>query len=525
MTGKQLLSAADISDAELQVVRTAWVGGVGSQGEPLTAAAEAAALLIGEGALAVIAGAPGFGKRTTGIRALREAAKAVGTVSDGLPSLVEISPDWSDPAVPDVSVLPDEPGTGYLLDVAAEIGSWKDPRKFAVGLVSYAEDLRHNGSFLVVVADKSGWPEDESGALARAVIRAAVEPSTHQVAISHLRQVHRLPDRIHWVTPGPRDVSSSRGNLADLLTESSSPADTDRLAGILAKVEASPKGQEAARASFQKWRPQVADVFDRTQHKADDRALPIASVSLGGEEALTIQGAARDLLGEEPEKDVRTILTGPDLTTRLKGVGAQVNGRRATLDHKPGYARSVLLHLWRQRVDIHTPLLTWLNELTAPKGPSATRLAPISDLLVDLAIAENDIRVIDKVRAWIDNGNSADEHLELIARVLATAAEADGLGPAVRSRLLTWSQDPRSLSPGPSPWSVRLPSPTTIRARPWYGCVTSWPAPIATRPSRRPRPPCLRSPPASTSSPGCGRPSLGGPRRAGTWPATGRFSH
>lgn len=439
MSGKPLLTASAVSEADLDVVRAAWVG-ISSQNEPLTAATEAAALLVGEGALAVTAGAPGFGRRTTAIRALWEAAQTVGTAVDGPPSLMEISPDWSDPLVPDVSVLPDEPGTGYLLDVTAEISSWKDPRKVAFELVSHAETLGRRGSFLVLVSDERGWPEDESGTLARPVVRATVRPSAHQVTISHLQNVHDLPDRIPCVYPERGNVTP-RGELADLLTKSSTPADAVRLAGILTKVEFSPKGLEAARASFQEWRTQVDDVFARTERNADNRALLIASVFLSGEEALTIQDAARDLLDEEPEQNVRTILSGPDLTTRFKDVGAEMDGRRATLDHKPGYARSVLLHLWRQRADIHTHLLAWINGLTAPKQAGAGRLAPISDLLVDLAIAENDIRVIDKIRAWLDNSTSADERLELIARVLATAAEADRLGPTVRSRLLVWAQD------------------------------------------------------------------------------------
>ncbi|MFJ4870527.1 hypothetical protein [Streptomyces sp. NPDC088757] len=444
LTDKQLLTVADISEAELRVVRTAWVG-ISSHGEALTAATEAAALLAGDGGLAVIAGAPGLGKRTTGIKALWEAAQVIGGASDGLPSLVEISPDWSDPALPDVSVLPDESGTGYLLDVAAEVGTWKDARKFADALVSHAEKLRRNGSFLVLVADEWGWPQDESGTLAQVVVRTTVRPAAHQVTISHLRHVYRLPDRVHWVDPQPQN-GGGRGELSDLLAMTSRPADAGRLAGILATVEASPKGREAARASFQEWRTQVTDVFDRTQSNADDRALLIAMVFLSGEEGLTIQDAARDLLGEEAEKDVRTILTGPDLTTRLSGVGAQVTGRRATLGHRPGYARSVLLHLWQQRADIHMPLLSWLNELTSPKRAGAARLAPISDLLVDLAIAENDIRVIEEIHKWIDKNDGADENLELIARILAAAAEADGLGPAVRSRLLDWSRENKSVA-------------------------------------------------------------------------------
>ncbi|MET9920477.1 hypothetical protein ABZZ04_25835 [Streptomyces sp. NPDC006435] len=441
MSGKQLLPVAAISAAELDIVRSpVWVG-FDSDGKTVTTAADAAAMLgVAGPGIAVIAGAPGFGKRTAAIRALSEAAQAEPNDEKALPVLKEIRPDWSDPAVPDTSLLPEEPGTGYLLDVASEINAWKDPHKVAVGLVGHAETLRRKGSFLVLVADERTWPESESGALARVVSRAEARPSPHRVAAAHLRHVYQKPDRVHWLDAASGEAGHV-GEAWDLLTDANSPADAVRLADALARVEPSPKGLEAARASFQQWRTQVDDVFETTEDNADDRALLIASVFLSGEDALTIQKAGRRLLGEGPEKNVRKILTGPDLATRLTRVGAQVQGRHAGLDHKPGYARAVLLHLWRQRADIHPHLLTWLNGLTSPGQAGATRLSPISDLLVDLAIAENDIRVIDKIRDWIDNGNNREEHLDLIARVLARSAEVDGLGPTVRSRLLTWAQD------------------------------------------------------------------------------------
>ncbi|MEU9859108.1 hypothetical protein [Streptomyces sp. NPDC047974] len=441
MSGKQLLPVVEISEAELDVVRTAtWVR-VGFRGESVMTATDASVLLGAAGpGLAVIAGAPGFGKRTAGVRALWEAAQAEKSDDGTAPALREIRPDWSDPATPDLRLLPEEPGVGYLLDVASEISAWKDPHKVAVGLVGHAETLRRKGSFLVVVADERGWPEDASGAMGRVVVHAALRPSAHRVAVAHLRHVHQKPDRVHWLDSGA-DGTGRVGEASMLLTENSTPAEAVRLAGKLAGVEASTEGLEAARASFQEWRGQVSDVFARTEDNADDRALLIASVFLSGEEAMAIQEAGRSLLNERPKKDVREILTGPDLATRLADVGAQVEGRHATLDHRPGYARAVLLHLWRQRADIHPHLLDWISRLTAPGQLGAARLVSISDLLVDLAIAENDIRVIDKIRAWLDNGTSRDGHLELIAGIFARTAQADALGPTIRARLLDWAKD------------------------------------------------------------------------------------
>ncbi|MET9296866.1 hypothetical protein [Streptomyces sp. NPDC003077] len=438
MTGKELLPVTPISKAELDVVRTAWVS-IGSQGEPITTVASATALLTGEGpALAVIAGPSGYGKRTAGVKALWDAAQAQQGAEGRLPALLEIVPDWDDPEVPDTSVLPEEPGTGYLLDVAAEIGTWKDPAKVARALVAYTETLRRKGSFMVVVSNDRDWPEGASGTLAQAVARATVRPDAHRVAIAHLEHVHHKSDRVHWLSADSSSAQSG-GGAAHLLTRSSSPGEAVRLAAKLAAEEHSQQGLRNAIAAFQEWRDEIKKVFDATRNNADDRALLIASVFLSGEDALTVQSAARTLLGEVSEQNVRTILTGPDLTGRFESVEARVEERRVTLGHKPGYARAVLLHLWQQRPDIHNPLLEWLSGLTARQQVGARRLGAISDLLVELAMAQNDIRVIDKIRNWIDHDDTS-EHLELIARVLATAAEADALGHTVRARLLKWAQ-------------------------------------------------------------------------------------
>ncbi|MGW1787349.1 hypothetical protein ACWCQQ_51245, partial [Streptomyces sp. NPDC002143] len=383
-------------------------------------------LTAGGPRLAVIAGPPGYGKRAAGIKALWEVSQAEERSGGKALKLQSIAPDWEKPGLPDIGELPDEPGRCYLLDVAAEISSWHKPGLVVQQLVGYAEELKFSGSFLVVIADEHGWPEGVSAAVAGVVARATARPSPHRVARSHLEYVHHLPDRSRWLTTPTEECSA--GEAGHLLTDSSRPDDAARLAAKLASAEDSPDGLKNALSSFREWRTAVKNVFTETEDKPEDRALLISSLFLNGKDALTIQNSARALLGDDPETDVRTILTGPDLTTRLTKMGAEVNGRTVSLDHKSGYARAVLLHLWQQRADIHPHLLQWLDTLTAPKGPGADRLADIGDLLVELAVAENDIRVVKQIHAWIDKGADSTEHRELIARVLTVAAEADTLG-------------------------------------------------------------------------------------------------
>lgn len=442
VTDKEPLPATGIPRSELDVVSQAWVS-ARLDGESVATAADAVDLLSSNGlALAVISGPSGYGKRTAGIRALWEIARSELNERGSELSLTEIQPDWDKPETPDISLMPDEPGTGYLLDVSAEISGWTRPGYVAGALVTHAETLQDVGSCLVIIADEHGWPAELSGTLARPVVRVKSRPSPHLVATAHLEYVHHKPERVRWL-----DASSTAGtDLADgathlLKEDMSTPADASRLATLLAQAEDSASGLAEAKSKFQQWRTDVVDLFGKTEDRPADRALLIAALFLSGDKALSIQQAAQRLLGKPAEVDVEVILSGPDLASRLSDVFAKVTERHATLDHRPGYAQAVLNHLWQQRPDIHPHLLRWLDEITAPGEPGARRLAAISDLLVELAIAENDIKVIEKIRKWIDNGNTTVEHLQLIADVFAKAAEADGLGAKVRARLLDWAQD------------------------------------------------------------------------------------
>ncbi|NML49026.1 hypothetical protein HHL19_01420 [Streptomyces sp. R302] len=129
LTGTPPLPVDDIPEAELDVVRRAWVS-MGLGEGAVTTAADAVSLLASDGpALAVIAGPSGYGKRTAGIRALWEVSQAERTGGGAPLALAEIRPDGDKPEAPDISSLPKQPGTGYLLDAAAEINGWEKPTR------------------------------------------------------------------------------------------------------------------------------------------------------------------------------------------------------------------------------------------------------------------------------------------------------------------------------------------------------------------------------------------------------------
>ncbi|WP_066953402.1 hypothetical protein [Streptomyces lushanensis] len=437
MSGKQPLTVTDIAESELRVVRQAWVVRGTSTTSVPTASDAVDALSAESSGLAVLMGPAGYGKRTAGIRALWQVSRS--RVAAGRPmKLKEIQPDWEDPSLPDMSLLPDAANTGYLLDVAAELSEWTAPGRAAAALVAHAEKLARIGSCLVVVADERSWPRDASLVPVGALVRAKDRPSAYLVARAHLEYLYGKPGRADWIAP--ETEVSPEGPAARLLREGSAPRDGARLASMLAAVDGSPESVKTALSEFQEWSAEVGGVFKSTIDKPEDRALLVSGLFHDGEDVLVIQDGARDLLGEKlVGTTVREILSGPDLSDRLIGVGAEVSGRRASFEYRPGYARAVLLHLWHQRADVHDPLLKWLDGVVSGKS-GLRRLAPISDLLVELAITENDIRVIDKIKKWID-ASSDEGHLLLIANVLTRAAEADELGPAVRVRLLNWAQD------------------------------------------------------------------------------------
>ncbi|MET8767701.1 hypothetical protein [Streptomyces sp. NPDC004658] len=439
MVEKQRLTVADIPQVELDVVSRAWVD-TGHSGGTVMTASDAVSLLTSDGpALAVISGAVGYGKRTAGIRALWQVSRAERDANGERLPLKAISPDWDRQEKPDIGSLPDQPGTAYLLDVGAEINGWEQPAEVAQALVTHGERLRRIGSYLVVIVDEHSWPEGASGTLGRVVVRAKSRPAPHRVAQKHLEFLYGKPERVRWLnTTLKPDGTGMVGQAAHLLSESSAPAAAARLASDLAQAEDSTEGLNTALSAFQQWRTEVNSVFKETG--AADRALLVATLFLSGSEAIAIQDASRRLLGKEPQNDVEAILTGPDLSARLRAVGAEVTGRHATFDHKPGYAQAVLNHLWQQRPDIHRHLLKWLDTITAPGEVGASRLAVISDLLVELAITENDVRIIDQIHTWIGNGNTTAQHEELIAGVFTRAALADALGAKVRTRLLDWAQ-------------------------------------------------------------------------------------
>lgn len=434
-TGKQPLTVIDLSEFELRTASQGWVS-KDADDLPVTAADEAIKVLSVPGsALAVLAGPPEHGKRTASIRVLWRTARSR-LARDGSMELKEIEPDWVDPAEPDCSVLPNAANTGYLLDVEDEMAGWVNPDRVAGALAVHAEKLAKIGSCLVVIADERVWPQ--VAAHTAALVRVKNRPSAQLVARTHLEYVYDLPGRADLVTADRTNLEAA--SAARLLTAESTPADGARLAALLAAADGSPESFETAVSRFQEWSTDVSAVFAATTQMPEDRALLIAAVFLSGEDALTMQEGARALLGDQGQDGVREILTGPDLSDRLKSVKAKVSGRQASFDHRPGYTRAVLLHLWHQRPDIHTPLLRWLDRLVTDRAFGTKRLEKISDLLVELAIAENDIRVVETIKNWIGVSND-DRHLRLIASVLSRTAQADRLGPAVRAKLLDWAQD------------------------------------------------------------------------------------
>ncbi|QHY94192.1 hypothetical protein SSPS47_03485 [Streptomyces sp. S4.7] len=385
--------------------------------------------------LAVVAGPPGYGKRAAGIKALWEVSQAEERSRGKAQKLQSIAPDWEKPGLPDIGELPDEPGRCYLLDVASEISSWRKPGLVAQQLVSHAEELKFSGSFLVVIADEHGWPEGVSGAVAGVVARATARPSPHRVARSHLEYVHHVPDRIRWLTTPTEEGSA--GEAGHLLTDSSRPDDAARLAAQLASAEDSTEGLKNALSAFREWRTAVQNVFTETEDKPEDRALLISSLFLNGKDALTIQNSARALLGDDPETDVRTILTGPDLTTRLTKMGAEVNERTVySAEHRELIARVLTVAAEADTLGVQVRAL-----LLDSAQDESEAVATVVALVCRGEFAEHYPRqALVRLRHILDRPET-DEAVRTAQESLRDIAARDGQLPRVWSTVIKWATE------------------------------------------------------------------------------------
>ncbi|MER6598257.1 hypothetical protein [Streptomyces parvus] len=446
------LSTEPVTKTETDAVRHAWVA-EDSEGKEIATAPTVLAMLGRDERVVVIAGPSGTGKTAAGLRALSELRPALpGTGGQRLRLRLEhVLPDW-DFVEKDKFLLPAEHGRGYLLDVSGESARWEKPDATARRFLGHAETLRRRGSYLVVIAGEHGWPENDPD-LGRNVVRAVTAPPGDRIARRHIEQLHPQVARRGWLREsvpepderGDAEADDDRGRrspLTGLLRADMQPGDAATLAAELSRISESGGTIKDARDLVLRWRERVSTVFRETQDSADDRALLLAAVMLEGLGPAEVLSGARLLLKDQKTRGIRDILTGRDLATRLNAVQAKSDGQRVTFSHLPGYPAAVLRHFWRQLSDVQPNLISWVKQLTGPKGLGCGRIREIADLLAQLAVDEGDLRPLDVAQTWAAAGDAGQDGA---ARLLARVARDPALGQEARTRLRSWAgQEPRA---------------------------------------------------------------------------------
>ncbi|KOT61532.1 hypothetical protein ADK43_12340 [Streptomyces rimosus subsp. rimosus] len=444
------LPTESVTSAEIEAVRRAWVA-EDSEGKEIATTPTVLAMLGRDERVVVIAGPPGTGKTAAGLRALSELRPelpGIGGTRLRL-RLEHVLPDW-DSVEKDKFLLPAEHGRGYLLDVSGESARWEKPDVTARKFLGHAEILRKKGSYLVVIASEYGWPENDP-VLGHNVVRAISAPPGDRIARRHIEQLYPRVARCGWLQESVQEANGRgegsdgqerQASLADLLRADMQPGDAATLALELSRINDSGGTVKDARDLVLRWRERVSTVFRETQDSADDRALLLAAVILEGLSPAEVLNGARLLLKDQKTRDIRDILTGRDLVTRLEAVQAKSDGQRVTFSHLPGYPAAILRHFWRQLSDVQPSLIQWIKHLTAPKGLGAARIPEIADLLAQLAVDERDLRPLDVAQAWATSGDAGQDGA---ARLLARVARDPALGQEARTRLRSWAgQDSRA---------------------------------------------------------------------------------
>ncbi len=470
---RETLPVSRITDSEVRVVSQAWVA-EDLNGAPTTTVSRLRATLSRHG-IAVISGSAGSGRSGAALRALWEESETRrGDGKDPL-ELQSIIPDWDKPSL---AVLPTQDSTGYILDVSNEASTWENPEVVAQFLVNYGSGLLAAHSAVVVIVTEKDW-RSVSLAAQQVLVKVVERPSPFGVVVRHLSKLYNHPERATWITEaeesyadlvepstareapaesGARDresiiidknVQSRKAILAHLIRDDTNPQDAATLAMSLSESDGSDVSLERISDEFRRWTATISRIFEGSSIGAEGRATLIAASVLEGAPAVTVQSAARQLIGDNSIQDAASVLAGPDMKSRFQTLEIGIRDRRVTFDAKPGLSSAVLSHVWEHRIDFRDFLLKWIARVTRPEAIAFRHLDQVGKQIVALAIEQADQELLAVILDWAKSESIAENCTE-IPEFIKLASESPELGPYVRSLLLEWSQntsDPKGQLP------------------------------------------------------------------------------
>lgn len=379
---------------------------------------------VGSSVLALL-GHESSGRRTTALHLLDM------MLTGPEQKIFELYPDWEEP---EVTRIPSDPGTGYVLNLT----SVQDPltTKFHDQLAEFAMRARSTGTSLIIITTARVW--NSAGVEVRTSpirILTTSRPSALSIAQRRIEADPQQRGRAAWLTE-PASV------FHGLLRGDEPPAEGVRLADIILQAKGSADAE--ARDRFLGWEHTLTEWFGGTDPRAPERrALQIAAAFLDGSPARTVLDAADALLAD-PALNWPTRQGGPlagaDDSERClsAAIDFSANGTVSISGPRPGIDRALLQHVWRRRPQLVPVLTRWISAISKPSGVADGSLHRLADTLTAVAESEGPDAVLNLANEWLLTGKP--RHTDLAVDVLDRLAVHPGLGSAVRRKLSSWAE-------------------------------------------------------------------------------------
>ncbi|MGW6604262.1 hypothetical protein [Streptomyces sp. NPDC055036] len=370
----------------------------------------------------VLVAEPGSGARTEALRLLD------GCLPEGR-RIFELFPDWDEP---DVSRIPDEAHTGYLLNLSGESSSLTG--EFRDQLSEYALKAPRRGTRLIVLASLQSWgPALPSQSRAPLVAASAERPSAAGVTERRLTADPDTAERVAW-------LHDKSGLFSDLLSPATRPRAAVHLADIIARAKG--LNDADARDEYLGWQGKLEAWFGGSEPDAPVlRARRIAGSFLDSCPARAVLDAENLLLasrGVDWPTLPGGVLAGPGAKQRCSDadISFRDDGTASISEGHPGIDHALLRHVWHDHPQLVPVLTTWLGRISAANGPAAPHLDKLAQSLTMLAESQGPSTILGLVQQWLSGGKRRN----LAVQALDDLAVHPRIGTSVRNSLRNWAK-------------------------------------------------------------------------------------
>ncbi|MFF9198787.1 hypothetical protein ACF09L_26635 [Streptomyces sp. NPDC014779] len=379
----------------------------------------AADRLAEPGAVVILQGTAGSGRRATATMLLMEASAPEGRIEE-LPAEVKNEGD-----VPEA-----EPDDCYLLDLSGVPD--RDYRAAQKTLMRYRSIVEKEGARLVVVApDGLDWMLDAELA---SLVLSIERPRGRAVFSRHLRA--------RGVPFAYEDLSA--GELARWLA-AAPMRELDRLAELTDRA----RGKAAEGSCFADWREEALSAATNWSHRVavrlrecpgvQERALLLAGAMVHGAPAEAIPKAARLLLKVLGHPEDRTPkLAQAGLGEQLEGLELVRDGDGRVRFDMLDYDSAVRRHFWENFPELRPGFRDWVQEcVTIPELGAEERAALVCGFAEQAFWCDRTDDLIQLVEQWTDPENEGRFRAEAAA-LLELGLSHDLHGSRFRARVYQW---------------------------------------------------------------------------------------